>query len=168
MTIDPRIAGTLDAIWIKRAHRGKMDLATRAELVADKGLAGNVDRSRRRQVTIIAREAWEHALASLGAALDPSARRANLLVSGLDLRNTRGRVLRIGAARVRIGGETTPCERMDEAWPGLAAALKPAWGGGVFAQVLDGGQIQVGDVVEWATEEAVKPATARLQLEIEL
>lgn len=161
-------AGTLDAIWIKRAHRGKMDPATRAELVADKGLAGNVDRSRRRQVTILSREMWDRATATLGATLDPSARRANLLVRGLELANTRGRVLRIGAARVRIGGETTPCERMDEAWPGLKAALKPAWGGGVFAQVLDGGEIQVGDVVEWATDEEVTPAAPKPQLEIDL
>lgn len=57
---------------------------------------------------------------------------------------------------------------MDEAWPGLQAALRPAWGGGVFGQVLDGGEIQVGDVVEWATDEEVMAATPKPQLEIDL
>ena len=141
--------GRLDAIWIKRAHRGKMDPATKGELIQGKGLAGNVDRSRRRQVTLLSREIWERVMTELGGTLDPSARRANLLVHGVDLANTRGRVLRIGLARVRIGGETTPCERMDEAMPGLKAALRPGWGGGVFGEVLEGGAIEIGDVVEW-------------------
>jgi MOSC domain-containing protein YiiM len=38
---------------------------------------------------------------------------------------------------------------MDEATPGLQAALRPNWRGGVFAQVLDGGIVRVGDPVEW-------------------
>jgi MOSC domain-containing protein YiiM len=145
----PDSTGRLDAIWIKRAHRGKMDPASQGELIAGKGLAGNVDRSRRRQVTLLSREVWERVMTELGGSLDPSARRANLLVHGVDLADTRGRVLRIGSARVRIGGHTTPCERMDEAMPGLQAALRPGWGGGAFAEVLEGGAIQVGDVVEW-------------------
>ena len=146
-------AGTLDAIWLKRAHRGKMDPVAQGELIEAKGLLGNVDRSRRRQVTLLSREVWERVMTELGGTLDPAARRANLLVSGLALANTRGRVLRIGAARVRIGGELTPCERMDEAWPGLQKALRPEWNGGVFAQVIEGGAIELGDVVAWEQDD---------------
>jgi MOSC domain-containing protein YiiM len=141
--------GRLDAIWIKRAHRGPMDSAQEGQLIDGRGLAGNVDRSRRRQVTLLERETWDRVMAGLGAQLDPSTRRANLLVSGVSLENTRGRVLRIGDARIVIGGETTPCERMEAALPGLRAALRPAWGGGAFAQVLKGAVIRVGDAVTW-------------------
>lgn len=147
--------GRLDRIWIKRFHRGPMDGVERVALRAGRGLAGNANQGGRRQVTLIARGRWDRvneALAhrsSLADVVDPSLRRANVLVSGIDLAHTRGRVLRLGACRLRINGETRPCERMDEAWPGLRAALETDWGGGAYAEVLDDGEIAVGDPVRW-------------------
>jgi MOSC domain-containing protein YiiM len=38
---------------------------------------------------------------------------------------------------------------MDEALWGLRRAMGVDWGGGVFAQVLDDGEIAVGDEVAW-------------------
>lgn len=142
--------GRLEAIWSKRAHRGKMDPLTSAELVVGKGLAGSVGRSTRRQVTLIEREVWERVQEELLAEIDPAARRANMMMSGIELHETRGRLLHIGDAVIKIGGHTTPCERMDEAHPGLQEALRPVWGGGAFAQVIVGGMIRVGDAVRWA------------------
>jgi len=110
---------------------------------------GSVGRSKRRQVTLLSREAWQAATSALGSDLDPVLRRANILVSGVELAHTRGQVLLVGSCRLIIGGELTPCERMDEAAKGLQSLLVPAWRGGVFAQVLDGGMIHVGDHVSW-------------------
>ena len=42
---------------------------------------------------------------------------------------------------------------MDEALPGLRDAMRPNWGGGVFAQALDDGIITVGDAVSWVSDE---------------
>jgi len=141
--------GRLEGIWIKRAHRGPMDATRAARLVEGQGVAGSVDRSRRRQVTILSLEAWTDCLTELGATIDPSARRANLLVSGIQLARTRDRVLRVGDARLLIGGEVAPCERMEEVYPGLQAVMRPDWRGGAFARVLADASIQVGDPVTW-------------------
>jgi len=147
------ITGKLEAIWLKRMKGGPMDARQTATLQAGKGIVGNANQGGKRQVTIIQKEVWESLMAQMGGDLDPAARRANLMISGrLDLANTIGQVLQIGNCRVRIYGETKPCEMMDKALPGLREAMKGNWSGGVFGEILDDGQIAVGDPVCWIAE----------------
>jgi MOSC domain-containing protein YiiM len=148
--------GRLAGIWIKRMHRGPMDAADAGELVAGRGLRGNATQGGRRQVTIMSLDRWRSLTAHLPGPPDPAIRRANLLVDGVDLDDCRGRILRIGDARVRIFGETRPCHQMDEACPGLQAALSPPWGGGAFGEVIEGGAIAVGAPVVWETTAEVE------------
>lgn len=142
-------AGRLEAIWRKRARRGPMDPLDRGWLREGEGLEGNADTGGYRQVTVIAREAWEAAEAELGRTVEPAARRANLLVSGLELAHRTGDELAVGDARLLVHGETKPCGRMDEAADGLRQALEPEWRGGVYAEVVEGAEIRVGDEVRW-------------------
>jgi MOSC domain-containing protein YiiM len=128
-----------------------MDARLRASLVAGRGLKGNADQGGRRQVTIVARERWDELMANLDLSLDPASRRANLVVKGIELEDSGGRVLRVGPCRVRLIGETRPCERMEEAAPGLQDAMRERWGGGAYGEVLDDGEIAVGDEVRWDT-----------------
>jgi MOSC domain-containing protein YiiM len=103
-------------------------------------------------VTVISKEAFREVSAELGAEIDPAFRRANLMVSGLELLESRGRILALGGVRIRIVGETRPCERMDEAWGGLRAALSPRWRGGVYGEVLNDGAVAVGCEVSFVEE----------------
>jgi MOSC domain-containing protein YiiM len=146
------LAGRLSAIWIKRVRRGMMDATDSAVLVAGRGILGNSDQGGRRQVTLLQKELWGAATGALSSQLDPGARRANLLVEGISLAGSRGRVLEIGECRILIGGVTHPCERMDEALPGLQQAMRDGAAGGVFGQVTVGGVIRVGDPVRWVRE----------------
>ena len=143
------MSGRLRAIYLKRFKKGPKDPQETATLVAGKGLAGNANQGGRRQVVLLTEEGWSDATAELGMPLDPATRRGNLLLSGIDLEKTRGRTLRIGAARLRIWSECTPCNQMDEACPGLREFLRPHWRAGACAEVLAGGEIGVGDEVEW-------------------
>ena len=149
--------GRVEALWTKRAHRGTMDDARELTLVEGTGVLGSADRSRFRQVTIISEERCARVESALGWLPDPSVRRANVMVRGVDLTLRRGAVLCLGEARVRIKGETRPCERMDEAAQGLRAALAVDLGGGVYGEVLTGGVVRVGDPVRW---EASDPPTS--------
>lgn len=139
--------GRLEAIWIKRVRRGPVDATSHAVLVAGRGIVGNANQGGRRQVTILEQARWQRFMEQLGADLSPSSRRANLLVSGVELQRTRGQLLEIGECLLEIMGETKPCERMEEALPGLRAAMYPDWGGGAFATVVRGGTIHLGDTV---------------------
>ena len=153
------MTGRLERMWIKRFHRGPMDAVERATLRAGRGLVGNADQGGRRQVTIIAHRRWDGVNQTMADDIDPAVRRANLLVDGIDLDHTRNRTLRVGSCRLLIRGETRPCEHMEAARPGLRGALDPPWAGGAFAEVLDDGEIAVGDVVRWEDSAAADAAT---------
>ena len=145
------MTGRVEALWVKRAKRGPMDAVRDVQCIARRGLASNADTGGRRQVTIISRERWIELTASMGD-VDPVLRRANVMVSGIELESSRGKLLQIGEVTLRINGETRPCRSLDFALPGLQRALDPHWGGGVYAAVIEGGVVRVADAVQWIDE----------------
>lgn len=139
------MSGRVEALWTKRAHRGPMDPMERVTVVAGKGIEADANFGRsRRQVTIIEKEIFDTIATSLPG-VNPAMRRANVMVSGVSLADSRKRILTLGKVRIQLLGETRPCERMDEQLPGLTEALDPAWNGGAHGIVLEGGEVGVGD-----------------------
>jgi MOSC domain-containing protein YiiM len=145
MSADDPMSGKIEALWIKRAHRGVMDPADAVTLVEGMGIDTDANFGRsKRQVTVIEKEVFDRIREHLPD-VEPYMRRANVMVSGIRLENSRDQVLHLGDVRIRLYGETRPCERMDAQVPGLTAALDPDWGGGAYGVVLDDGEIRVGD-----------------------
>ncbi|SRR5712691_958812 len=137
--------GEIVSIWIKRAHGAPMDCVEEAQLVAGRGPVGNADQGGWRQVTIIDEAAWKDAESELGTVVDPSLRRANVMIRGLDLENSRGKKLQLGECFVNIRGENPPCKLMKE----MQKPLRPHWRAGVFGEIVQGGTIRVGDRVSF-------------------
>jgi MOSC domain-containing protein YiiM len=134
---------------MKKVRGEPMTAVDEARALAGQGFDGGVGEASTRQVTVLAVEAWAHAEAMLGVSVDPALRRANLLVAGVDLAGTAGRVLRVGDLRLEITGETKPCYQMDAAVNGLRAALEPDWRGGAHGVVLNDATVRTGDPVGW-------------------
>ena len=141
--------GTLQGIWIKEARGEPMTAVDEAMALAGQGFDGGVREASTRQVTVLTAEAWADAEVTVGRSVDPALRRANLLVAGVDLAETTGRVLRVGGLRLEITGETKPCHQMDDAVDGLRAALEPDWRGGAHGVVLSDATVRMGDPVGW-------------------
>jgi len=100
-----------------------------------------------RQVSIMTLENWTDACAELGRKIHWTTRRANVLVEGIDLKNSTGKIIRIGRFYVEITGEMKAGNRMDEERVGLKKALSPNWRGGVTGRLLSEGVINENDEV---------------------
>lgn len=126
-----------------------------AVFVSEKGgLAGDCRGNSERlggtkQVTVISRDQWVKVWNVVRKYLHWTDRRANIYVGGIVFGPEHlGKRLYIGREVIlEVTGETTPCGRMDEACPGLQAALAPDWRGGVTCRVIREGVISVNDGV---------------------
>lgn len=145
--------GVLAGIARHARPRGPMEVLDSVHVTVESGLDGDFRGAvkpggrGRRQVSLIERGDWDAAMAEVAARHPWSARRANLLVDGLDLPQIAGARLRIGVILLEITQECDPCSRMEEVEPGLKAALTPDWRGGVLTRVITGGTIACGDEI---------------------
>ncbi len=143
-----RTVGILKGIAHRPTDGEPMREAREAVVLPGRGLEVENRKSGRREVTLLSAESWADVCREVGVSLPWYARRANLLIAGMDLSTTIGRIIRVGAIEVRIHGESKPCNVMEAQQVGLRDALKPHCCGGVFGEVLAGGTIRVGDRVE--------------------
>ncbi|WP_116092259.1 MOSC domain-containing protein [Sphingomonas crusticola] len=131
-----------------------METLDHAEVTVAMGVPGDFrgmlkpNSRNRRQVTVMAVEAWREALAELGVDVPWEERRVNLMVEGLALEHTTdARMIFSSGLILEITGECDPCRRMEDVAVGLDAALRPNWRGGIISRVIEGGPIQIGDQV---------------------
>lgn len=146
--------GKIEALFVYPEEGGAPVAKEAARVHAGRGLEGDQRRTAHRAVTVLSLEQWRETMAELQVDLPLSTRRANVIVSGLDLPSSVGKHLRLGAVTLEIVGETRPCGTMDEAYQGLKDALAPKLRAGVHGRVVAEGEIRVGDAVEIAAAKA--------------
>lgn len=150
MTAFPR-AGRLRWIGLRPARDVPMRVVESAVATAGGGLAGDRYRaaSGKRGITLIQAEHLPVIAALSGhETIDPTRLRRNLVVEGIPLLALKGRRFRIGEVVCEGVGAADPCSRMEAALgPGGYNAMRGH--GGLCAKVLEGGEIRVGDTVEW-------------------
>lgn len=136
---------TLLGIAIRPPGGREIKELDQVDISPSEGIIGD-KRSRpgKRQVTLMAKKAWEACCADLGEQLPWTTRRANLLVDELPLVDSEGQLIQINSVILEITGETDPCRLMEEAYPGLEKALQPDWRGGVTCRVIEGGSLNIG------------------------
>ena len=139
--------GTVLALALRPEKGGAMALAESISLTPENGVIGDHGTSQRRQVTLLDEENWIAACEEIATRLPWTARRANILVQGLDLPKLVGQRVRVGTALVEVIGEVDPCYVMDAAQNGLKDALKPDWRGGVYARVIESGIVDSDDKI---------------------
>ena len=143
--------GKLLAIAYKKASREPMEEVSNTNISNEMGLENDYkgSKSAKRQITILLREDWESACKHLNKTIDWKVRRANLYMDGISIKQSKGKIIKIGDEIIlEVMGETKPCYRMDEQIQGLTLALMKDWKGGVCCKVIQGGNLKVGDKIE--------------------
>ncbi len=145
---------TLKGIAYRLKSKGEMHTIPRALVTPERGVENDYrGHPHGRQVTVLSVEDWQLACDELQLDLHWTTRRANLLVEGISFSPASvGEIIQIGDLRLKITRETDPCQRMEDARPGLMKALGPDWRGGACCRVLSGGDISLGNNVEFVAE----------------
>lgn len=145
-------AGRLE--WIGKAggRRQPIQVVSEAILKPGTGIEGEHHAkggNSKRQVTLIQHEHLPVVAAVLQKDIvTPERLRRNLVVSGINLLALKDARFRIGEVLLEGSGLCAPCSLMEETLgPGGYNAMRGH--GGITAIVLEGGKIQVGDVVSF-------------------
>jgi MOSC domain-containing protein YiiM len=149
--------GTVSGIFIAPAAAAPAIAVTRAQLFPGRGIGG--DRyftgegsfsrwpGTGRAVSLIAAESIDAIVSELGIDLSAGRHRRNLVTLGITLDDLIGRRFRIGGALLRGERLCLPCQHLERLTePGVFAALKHR--GGLRADVLEAGVVNVGDAIE--------------------
>ena len=140
------MSGTVEGITLVLDRAGAIRTTDAVAAQAGRGLAGDYHGD----LTLIAAEALEGLEADTGIAIEGADTRRNVLTRGIDLNALVGERFRVGDVEA-VGVELAePCTKLQRLTgePGVLRGLVHR--GGLRADVVRGGRIQVGDRVEQA------------------
>ena len=139
-----------ELVWIGIRPARKQTMLSVEEILVDcqHGLTGDhyAGRSGKRQVTLFQ---WEHMAvleSFIGVSITPELLRRNLVIRGINLISLKKQVFQIGSAVFKTTGLCHPCSRMETVLgQGGYNAMRNH--GGITAQIIQSGQIKIGDAL---------------------
>lgn len=142
--------GRVEGIFITPVHGELPQPVERVTAVAGRGLDGNryfaEDAEPGRALTLVAAEAVEAMEAEHGISLEPRETRRNVVTRGVDVNALVGKRFRIGDVECEGVELCEPCSHLESLTkPGIIKGLVHR--GGLNADILEGGEISVGDPV---------------------
>ena len=140
-------AGRVVWLGLRGERRGEVAEVETARIEPDGLVGDHRARPGKRAVTLVQAEHLPVIASLIGQdAIDPRRLRRNVVVEGLNLAALRDREFTLGGARLRGTGPCAPCSRMTEEFgPGGYNAVRGH--GGITAEVLEAGDVRVGDAV---------------------
>ena len=145
--------GVVEAIHIAELPRALPDPVERVRAIAGEGLEGDYHcqphaRGEGADLTLIAAEALEDFSSETGIELTPGESRRNVTTRGIDLNALVGRRFTVGGVEA-VGVELCePCMVLVRLTGDFGVLRGLAHRGGLRADVIEGGEIAVGDPVE--------------------
>lgn len=152
--------GSVVSIHLAPANGAPTYPVAEVEAVAGAGLEGDRhyrpvgEQAPQDELTLIASEALEALAYEFGMALEPGEHRRQVVTAGVSLNDLVGQEFQVGAVRLRGIKLNEPCQHLEDVTgrPGLIEGLLHR--GGIRAQILTGGTIQVGAAITPVTATA--------------
>ena len=145
--------GKLEWIGIRPGKKQALTELKSVRIYQGSGLEGDRFRgsvSGKRQVTLIQQEHLDVVAPILGkSGIPPELLRRNIVVSGINLLALKHQQFQVGEVLLETTGICAPCSRMEENL-GAGGYNSMRGHGGITAKIIQGGQIQIGDVVRLA------------------
>ena len=151
--------GTVKAICVSGERGVQKHPVEKASFTPEWGIVGDAHGGNwHRQVSLLGDEKIQ-AFREKGAQVDYGAFGENLVVEGFDFRSLPvGTLLRCGPVLLEITQIGKECHSHCEIYKAMGDCIMPREG--VFARVLEGGEIQVGDEMQLAERTGVRPFQA--------
>ena len=142
--------GSVVSIHLAPANGAPTYPVAEVEAVAGAGLEGDRhyrpvgEQEPQDELTLIESEALEALAGDHGIALEPGEHRRQVVTAGVSLNDLVGQEFQVGSVRLRAIKLNEPCKYLEDLTgrPGLIKGLVHR--GGIRAQILTGGTIQVG------------------------
>jgi MOSC domain-containing protein YiiM len=141
------VSGKIEAIHVTVEKEGRPEAHDRVSVVAGRGIEGDRKFDSNHDLTLIEAEAIEGLAADTGIELVPGESRRQVTTRGVSLNDLVGKRFKVGELEC-VGEELCePCNHLQSlTQPRVLRGLVHR--GGLCAEVVSGGEIEVGDAVE--------------------